>query len=129
MARIYKADIWPHRCRDTGAEAAQVSFEIHVPGTPTGAESQTWAIYQVLHGLGEILTLHGFNTHDIGTLYDHSKLPHLGVLFRFPWSDEMRTLFADYGEDLKAIRTVNSRIAPADKEKVKEQAATMWDAV
>ena len=129
IAKIYKANVWPHRCLSLNEEAAHASLDLHVPGTPTGAESQAWAIYQVLCELGELLTRFGFNTHDIGGLYDHEKTPHLGILLRFPWSNEMRALFGAYGEDLKALRAIKSEMSKTDIATLQQQATSMWDTV
>jgi len=131
IAKIYKADVWPHRCELSREEADQSSLSIHIPGTPTGAESLTWAIYQVLSELGELLTRYGFNTNDIGTLYDHEKMPHLGILLRFPWSNEMKTLFTAYGEDIDAIQKISATmpVPQATHEELRERASSLWDAV
>lgn len=129
MAKIYNANVWPHRCCNSNKEKDQSSLSIHIPGTPTGAESLTWAIYQVLCELGELLVRHGFKTNDIGTLYDHEKMPHLGILLRFPWSNEMKALFTAYGEDLEAIQKISVPASRENNEELRDRASSLWDAV
>ena len=106
-----------------------VSLPIHIPGTPTGADSLNWAIYQALMELGEILARHGFNTNDIGALYGRDNLPHLGILLRFPWSNDMRNLFAAYNEDLSALRRIGSEPPQESAESQRERATSMWNAI
>ena len=129
MEKIYKGGVWPHRFPLMRDEPEKQTFSIHVPGTPTGAEALSGAIYEVLCELGDLLARHGFDTHDIGSLYDRKTLPHLGVLLRFPWSSEMRTLFIAYGEDLDAIRALGVETAQEDAQALRKRATSMWDAV
>ena len=129
IAMIHRAEIWPHRSWNPREATMHSVLAIHVPGTPTGAEPLTSAIYQVLCQLGEILTKHGFNTHDIGGLYDHQKLPHLGVLLRFPWSEEMKSLFSAYCEDVTLLQSMAANIPAPPVENAQERARMMWDAV
>ena len=127
VKEIQNGEIWPHRKSGTGR--SPVSLGIHVPGTPNGSDLQTWAIYQILLDLGEILTSHGFNTNDIGTFYDHQKLLHLGILLRFGWSNEMKELFAAYQDDLDAIEKLNRELVQESPETLRQRAFQMWDGV
>ncbi len=129
VGKIYKANVWRHRCWNSQEEESMHSLGIHLPGTPTGADALTWAIYQVLCELGEILTSYGFNTHDIGGFYDSRNSPHLGIMFRFPWSNEMKTLFEAYEQDLAAIQRLSIDVAEVNVEVLRERACSMWDAV
>lgn len=127
--KIYEANVWPHRCKSAKEVESLVSLPLHVPATPTGAETVGWGIYEVLCELGEILTVAGFNTHDIGTMYDHRALPHLGILLRFGWSNEMRELFGAYQTDIETIDKLSQERVQESEEVLRDRAVSMWDAI
>jgi hypothetical protein len=127
--KIFEGKLWPHRCTSADEIESLVALPIHVPATPTGSETAGWGIYQVLCELGDILTMAGFNTHDIGALYDHRALPHLGILLRFGWSNEMRELFNAYQADLEAINRLSEEVVQISEQDSRERAISMWDAI
>jgi len=134
--KIYEGQVWPHRCTNPKEVEELPCLPLHVPATPTGAETVGYAIHQVLCELGDILAEAGFNTHDIGTLYDSKSLPHLGILLRFGWSNEMRELFAAYQTDMEALEKIAQTPVPLppppqppSPEALREKAISMWDTI